>query len=198
MGLFTPYKRADEPSDSQPEQPATSASASASGQPAQPKKKSVPTPTRKEAEAARMERLHPTLSASDQRKQDRQARSATRDEQFRKMEEQPGRALLRDFLDSRKGMAQYWMPVIMVSLALALVAMYLSPELALVATFIPYLGLAALAVHVFLLWGQFKKLHAERLPKESTKGLLALLVNRIISLRRFRMPAPRVKPGDEI
>jgi hypothetical protein len=196
VGLFTPYKRTDEPSDSQPEKPATPGAASA--QPAQQKKKAVPTPTRKEAEAARMERLHPTLSPAEQRKRDREARTASREDQFRKAEEQPGRALLRDFLDSRKGMAQYWMPVIMVSLALALAAMYLSPDLALVATFIPYLALAALAVHIFLLWGQYKKLHAERLPKEPVKGLLAYLINRIISLRRFRMPAPRVKPGDEI
>jgi hypothetical protein len=195
VGLFTPYKRADEPTGAEPERPATPESAPA--QPAQ-KKKAVPTPTRKEAEAARMERLHPTLSASEQRKRDRQARTASREDQFRKVEEQPGRALLRDFLDSRKGMAQWWMPVIMISLALALVAMYLSPDLALVSTFIPYVALAALAVHIFLLWGQYKKLHAERLPKEPTKGLLVYLINRIISLRRFRMPAPRVKPGDEI
>lgn len=191
MGLFTPYQRSEEPAEPKPERPEDSASA-------QQKKKAVPTPTRKEAEAARMERLHPNLSAAELRKRDRQARSASREEQFRKAEEKPGRALLRDFLDSRKGMAQYWMPTIMASLALALAAMYLSPELALAATFIPYVALAALAVHIFLLWGQFKKLHAERLPKESTKGLLAYLINRIISLRRFRMPAPRVNPGDEI
>ncbi len=193
MGLFTPYKRSDEPADAQPSEPAADATASA-----QQKKKAVPTPTRKEAEAARMERLHPTLSASEQRKRDREARNASREEQFRKVDDRPGRALLRDFLDSRTGMAQWWMPVIMISLALALAAMYLSPQLALIATFVPYVALAALAVHIFLLWRQFKQLHAERLPKEPVKGLLVYLINRIISLRRFRTPPPRVKPGDEI
>ena len=194
MGLFTPYHRADEPADAQPSGPAASASAPS----AQQRKKVVPTPTRKEAEAARMERLHPTLSPAEQRRRDRAARSAGREEQFRKADEQPGRALLRDFLDSRTGMAQWWMPVIMMSLALALAAMYLSPELALIATFVPYLALALLAAHIFLLWRQYKALHAERLPKEPVKGLLVYLINRIISLRKFRTPPPRVKPGDQI
>jgi hypothetical protein len=192
VGLFTPYKRSEEPAA----QPATPATPQA--EPAQQKKKALPTPTRKEAEAARMERLHPTLTPAQQRKRDRDARAATRDEQLRKVDDQPGRQLLRDFLDSRKGMAQWWMPVIMIALALALAAMYLSTDLAVVATFVPYIALALLAVHIFLLWRQFKKLHQQRLPKETTKGLLIYLINRIISLRRFRVPPPRVKPGDEI
>lgn len=193
MGLFTPYKRADEPADAQPSGPATPEPAAA-----QQKKKAVPTPTRKEAEAARMERLHPTLSPAEQRKRDRATRANAREDQLRRSEDRPGRMLLRDFIDSRTGMAQWWMPVIMISLALALVAMYLSPELALIATFVPYVALAALALHIFLLWRQFKKLHEQRLPNESVKGLLVYLINRIISLRRFRVPPPRVKPGDEI
>ena len=98
----------------------------------------------------------------------------------------------------RKGMAQWWMPVIMIALALAIAAMYIDADLATIATFVPYGALAVLAAHVFLLWRQFKQLHNERLPKESTKGLLTLMINRIISLRRFRTPPPRVKPGDEI
>lgn len=192
MGLFTPYKRSDEPA-AQPDQPATPEAAAA-----QQKKKAVPTPTRKEAEAARMERLHPTLTPAAQRKRDREARTASRDDQLRKVDEQPGRQLMRDFVDSRKGIAQWWMPVIMISLALALAAMYLSADLAIVATFVPYVALVLLALHVTVLWQQFKKLHDQRLPKESTKGLLIYLINRIISLRRFRVPPPRVKPGDEI
>jgi hypothetical protein len=192
VGLFTPYKRSDEPA-AQPSEPASSDAAAP-----QQKKKAVPTPTRKEAEAARMERLHPTLTPSEQRKRDREARNDSREEQLRKVEDQPGRQLLRDFVDSRKGMAQWWMPVIMISLALALAAMYLSPDLAVVATFVPYVALAVLALHITWLWRQFKQLHEQRLPRDSTKGLLIYLINRIISLRRFRVPPPRVKPGDEI
>jgi hypothetical protein len=48
------------------------------------------------------------------------------------------------------------------------------------------------------MWTKYKKLHAARLPNVPLKGLLAYMLNRAINLRRLRMPAPRVKPGDEI
>lgn len=191
MGLFRPYER------SQNESPTSAASPAAEKVEVSNKKK-VPTPTRREAEAARRERLNPTLSSSEQRQRDREAKAKSREEQWAKVDDQPGRVLLRDFLDSRRGVAQWWMPIVISTLAVALLTMNLYAPLAMWATALPYLALIALAVHVFVLWRQFKVLHAERLPKESLKGLLLYLVNRIISLRRFRVPQPRVKPGDEI
>ncbi len=192
MGLFRPYER------SQNDNAASEAAPSAAEKPQTPTKKKVPTPTRREAEAARRERLNPTLSPNEQRQRDREAKAKSREEQWAKVDEQPGRVLLRDFLDSRRGIAQWWMPIVISALAIALFTMNIYPPLAVWATVLPYLALIALAIHVFLLWRQFKALHAQRLPKESLKGLLMYLVNRIISLRRFRVPQPRVKPGDEI
>lgn len=188
MGLFRPYERSEESSES----------ATASTDEGTTKKKKVPTPTRREAEAARRERLHPTLSPTEQRQRDRDAKTRTREEAWKKLDDEPGRILLRNFVDSRRGVTQWWMPIIIGALALALAAMYLYPAIAVYATFFPYLALLALAIHIFYLWGQYKKLHADRLPREPLRGLLMYMVNRIISLRRFRMPAPTVKPGDEI
>ena len=37
----------------------------------------------------------------------------------------------------------------------------------------------------------------ERLPGESTRGLGLYAIMRALQLRRFRTPAPRLKPGDE-
>ena len=37
----------------------------------------------------------------------------------------------------------------------------------------------------------------ERLPGESTRGLAFYAIMRALQLRRFRTPAPRLKPGDE-
>ena len=42
----------------------------------------------------------------------------------------------------------------------------------------------------------FKVVH-ERLPNESTRGLAFYAIMRALQLRRFRTPAPRLKPGDE-
>lgn len=199
MGFFRPYERSEDAAKpSEPAKSVASSEASSKRQVPTPAKKAAATPTRKEAEAARRERLNPTLSPADQRKADRATKAKQRDESWSKVDQGPGRVLLRDFIDSRKGMAQWWMPVVISTLALALAVMYIYPDGAMVATFVPYLALAALALHVFVLWRQYKALHAERLPNESLRGLLIYLINRIISLRRFRVPLPRVNPGDEI
>jgi hypothetical protein len=41
-----------------------------------------------------------------------------------------------------------------------------------------------------------RKLVAQRLPGESTRGLTMYAVFRALQIRRMRVPAPRVKPGD--
>ena len=48
----------------------------------------------------------------------------------------------------------------------------------------------------YMMWRGFKKVLAERLPKVSPKGLLMYGMNRMIQIRRFRMPAPRIKRGE--
>jgi FtsH-binding integral membrane protein len=42
------------------------------------------------------------------------------------------------------------------------------------------------------------RLMAERLPREPTRGLTMYAVMRALQIRRFRVPAPRVHPGDKI
>jgi Protein of unknown function (DUF3043). len=42
------------------------------------------------------------------------------------------------------------------------------------------------------------RLMAERLPGESTRGLTMYAVMRALQIRRFRVPTPRVHPGDKI
>lgn len=187
MGLFRPYERPDEAASTKPADGTTAAG-----------KKKVPTPTRREAEAARRERLNPTLSASQQRARDRDAKTRQREDQWKKVDDEPARVLLRDFIDSRTGVTQWWMPIIMSALVLALAVMYIYPPGAIVATAVPYVALVVLALHVAILWRQFKTLLAERLPDTPKRGLLIYLINRIIAMRRFRVPLPRVKPGDPI
>ena len=41
------------------------------------------------------------------------------------------------------------------------------------------------------------KLAAERYPGESTRGMTTYAVMRALQIRRFRMPKPRLKPGDK-
>jgi len=45
---------------------------------------------------------------------------------------------------------------------------------------------------------QLNRLVAQRLPGQSARGLTMYAVLRALQIRRFRVPAPRVRPGDTI
>ena len=57
--------------------------------------------------------------------------------------------------------------------------------------------IAVVVVDAYLLRRALFKLAAERYPGESTRGMTTYAVMRSLQIRRFRMPVPRLKPGDE-
>jgi len=192
VGLFRPYER-PEAEDGEP-----GPTPVVIPDPMKPSKKDAPTPSRREAEAARRERLNPSLSKKDMRARERAAKAKLRDEQFTRSEATPGKVLVRDFVDSHRGVAQWSMPLLLITLAVSLVISSLSAEAALAVTAITYGLFLLIALDIFLMWNKYKRLHAERLPNVPTKGLLGYMLNRAINVRRLRMPAPRVKSGDQI
>ncbi len=187
MALFRPYQRTEAPAE---ETPATDS--------AKPVGKAAPTPTRREAERARRERLHPTLTPKQARARERQARAAAREANLRIAESQPGKVLLRDWVDSRRSLAAYSMPILMLMLMLSLVTTSFGVLATAIMSYATWLMLILITLDIARMWWGYKKLHAERLPREPIKGLLGYLINRSINLRRLRLPAPRVKPGDAI
>ncbi len=192
MGLFRPYQRTEPAAD----EPATPAETGSS--PSGPVRKNAPTPTRKEAERARRERVHPTLTPKQARLKERQAKAEQRDSSMRAVEAQPGRVLMRDWVDSRRGLAQWSMPLLMVMLMLSLLVTNFGTLFTAIMSYGTWLVMLLIALDLFRMWRGYKKLHADRLPREPLKGLLGYGINRSINLRRLRMPAARVKPGDPI
>jgi hypothetical protein len=55
-----------------------------------------------------------------------------------------------------------------------------------------------IVVDGLLIRRSLRRLMAERLPGESARGLTMYAVMRALQIRRFRVPTPRVKPGDKI
>jgi hypothetical protein len=51
-------------------------------------------------------------------------------------------------------------------------------------------------VEAWFLGRSLRKQVAQRLPGESTRGLTMYAVFRALQIRRMRVPAPRLKPGD--
>jgi hypothetical protein len=190
--LFRPYERSA--TNAAPTEPTPVAPQSTAGKAG----KGTPTPSRREAEAARRERLNPTLTPKERRIRERAAKNASRDEQFLRAESAPGKVLVRDFVDSHKGVAQWSMPILMITLAVSLLVSSFSTDAAVLVTTFTYAVFLLIGLDIFLMWRRYRKLHAERIPNVPVKGLLGYMLNRAINMRRLRMPAPRVKPGDSI
>jgi hypothetical protein len=173
-------------------------------------KKGRPTPKRSEAERNRYQPITGTRSGSGRASGPRTAEDKTRDrnDRARRMEAMkrgeewalgprdrgPARKLARDFVDAHRRPSEFYMYV----LVLLLVAL-LSHDKALNSA-VSYLVIAMIGVIVvdgLLIRRSLGKLIAQRMPGESTRGLTMYAVMRAVQIRRWRMPAPRLKPGDE-
>ena len=163
-----------------------------------PRKKDAPTPTRKQAEAARMNRVNPQVSRKEAK---RKAAAANRERRMAAMEARdstPEKQLMRDMVDSRWNLGEFLLPAMVLMLALSFMQeVYRSMStIALVAM---YGFLAIVLLDLFLLWRRYKKILAERHPGVSPKGkgLMMYGFNRSIQMRRLRMPKPTIKRGEK-
>jgi hypothetical protein len=106
----------------------------------------------------------------------------------------PIKKLARDYVDSRRRPSEYYMYVLVI-LLIALLSRnstlntYVSPLVLVL--------IVIVAADAYLLRRSLHKLAAERYPGESTRGMTTYAVMRALQIRRFRMPAPRLKPGDK-
>ncbi len=189
MGLFSANK------DKEAAQPPASEAEAVS---TAPRAKSVPTPKRRDAEAARRERLNPQLSPKEARRKSRQLASADRRKQMEAIDNTPGKVLMRNWVDSRFNLAEWSMPILMTMLVFVLVVSPVVTALVEPATYATWAFMILIAVDITRMWRGFKKLAAQRIPKEPLKGLLYYGFNRSLSLRRLRVPRPVVKRGDAI
>lgn len=186
--------RADTPA---PTPPPTEQVTTASGKIQVTRKKEGATRSRREAEAARMERLHPSLTPKQQRKADAAARREARIEAMERSERSPERQLVRDFVDTRWTVAEFMMPA-MILVMVATMLTINNLQLSTIVASLLWLLLALTIINIWLMWRSFKKLLAERVPGASHRGLLAYMFNRALMIRRFRQPGPRIKRGDPI
>jgi hypothetical protein len=106
----------------------------------------------------------------------------------------PARALVRDYIDAKRRISEYYMYILVVLLA----AIFIRNKAA--QTYISPLVLALVVVIVIdaqFIRRAIRRLVSERLPGESTRGLTVYAVMRALQIRRFRVPAPRVRPGEK-
>ncbi len=158
-------------------------------------KKHRPTPSRKEAEAARRERVNKTLTNREARQvAARQARA----ERMRRMGNQEGapeKALMRDYVDSRRNLGEFLLPSVVLLLAVTIVGSYW-PQVTVIITMVMYAFILGVFVDGSIMWRGFKRVLAQRFPNAPTRGLLMYGMTRSTQIRRFRIPPPRIKRGE--
>ncbi|GAA3709579.1 DUF3043 domain-containing protein [Microlunatus aurantiacus] len=159
------------------------------------RKKSGPTPSRREAEALRRQRVTRQLSPKEARKENAAKNRAERMRSLNAREATPEKALMRDYIDARFSVGEFLLPSLVIILALSFLNS-VWPAMTLFATITMYVYILAVLADGFIMWRGFKRVLAERLPRVSPKGLLMYGMNRMIQIRRFRIPAPRIKRGD--
>ena len=149
------------------------------------------TPKRREAEAARKQRLTAPKNRREAARQLRQRRYEDRakvqaalrsgdDRYLPARDSGPVRRFIRDLVDSRFNVAEFLLPLLLVILVLNVAEQLVLVGYLWVATIL------ATTVDTIYLWWRIKKELRARFPEESTKGAVAYGILRSSQLRRLR------------
>lgn len=166
--------------------------------------KGRPTPKRKESESARKQGISvpkdPKAARRAARDRDREARAKSRaglmagdPAFFPSRDAGPVKAQVRDYIDRRRTVGEFFVPFAFVVLLLGLVN---NPT---VQTTVVYVWTSVLLLVVLdtilvgILLG--RSLRKEFPDKSQRKGAVSYGVLRALQLRRFRIPPPRIKAG---
>ena len=166
--------------------------------------KGRPTPKRKEAESARKQGISvpkdPKAARRAARDRDREARAKSRaglmagdPAYFPSRDAGPVKAQVRDYIDRRRTVGEFFVPFAFVVLLMGLVN---NPT---VQTTVVYVWTSVLLLVVLdtilvgILLG--RSLRKDFPEKSQRKGAVSYGVLRALQLRRFRIPPPRIKAG---
>jgi hypothetical protein len=167
--------------------------------------KENPTPTRKEAEAARKKALKPPMTRKEQVQRDREARKQIRTRQqeaLRSGEEKylplrdrgPIKRFARDYVDRRRLVAEYLLPILLLTF---IMTMFPPPTASIGMVFWLAATAATVIEEIVVIRGLRKEL-AKRFPGKPTRGVALYTILRTTQLRRFRLPAPQVKRFEKL
>lgn len=107
----------------------------------------------------------------------------------------PVRGLARDYVDSRRGLSEYYL---FAAIPLLVLLFLKVPNVQLIADGLVLLILVVVIGEGYLIGRKVQRLALERYPGESVKGIKIYSFVRNTQLRRLRMPKPRVARGQKI
>jgi hypothetical protein len=171
-----------------------------------PQKKGRPTPKRRDVESARKTfALAPAHSKEEKARQKAAARAARvaqraaylrGDENALPLRDRgPVKKFVRDYVDSRRSIGEYFLPIIGIVLIVSLFPYAVS---AVIGVVLMYTVLLASVVDGILLSRKIKREVTARFPSESLKGIGMYGWLRSTQMRRMRAPKPGVSAGDKV
>lgn len=177
-------------------------------------KKGRPTPRRKDAQPKR-HTLAPVVTKDEKkrlREETRIARLASREAYMRGEESAlpardrgPARRFVRDYIDARRSIGEYFLPIIFIVLLLTLIPTSATvgdnngiPITQLLSIGVMYSVLIVSVLDGFILTRKIRKAVAARFPDTPVKGLGMYGWLRSTQMRRMRTPKPQVKAGEKI
>lgn len=176
---------------------------------ARPGSKGRPTRSRKEAEAARRRPLVVT-DRKEARRRDRERSQRERmnaqqalmtgDEKNMPLQHKgPQRRLVRDVVDSRRNLAEFFFPIALVFMLVALIMPLFMPELYMVMStgmiIVLWGGILACVIDSIFLRKRLRSVLTEEYG-DVERGLVGYGIMRSIQIRRWRLPRPMVKHGE--
>ena len=166
--------------------------------------KGRPTPKRKEAESARKQGItvprDPTAARRAARERDREARAKSRaglmagdPAYFPRRDAGPVKAQVRDYIDRRRTVGEFFVPFAFVVLLMGLIN---NPTVQATVVYV-WTSVLLLVVLDTILVGILlgRSLRKDYPDKSDRKGAVSYGVLRALQLRRFRIPPPRIKAG---
>ncbi len=169
---------------------------------AKPVGKGRPTPKRREAQRGRRRSMAPAnRKESYRRMRDEQRAERQRtahalrsgdEKSLPARDRGPVRRYVRDFVDARRSVAEFFLPIAVAILVLSLVPVN---TLNLIASTLWMVVVVLIIVDSIVLVMQLKRGLRRAHPDEDTKGVTAYALMRSMQIRRFRLPPPRIKPG---
>ncbi len=166
--------------------------------------KGRPTPSRKQAEAARREQrkipADPKAAKKARRERERLERAEARaglmagDERYMPPRDQgPAKAFTRDFVDRRRRISEYF---VFFAVGILIAAFFPNPQVQATVSSIWFAATLIVVVEIVWMLVSLRRELARQWPeKAARKGCMPYGAMRCLQIRKLRVPPPRVRPG---
>jgi Flp pilus assembly protein TadB len=172
--------------------------------------KGRPTPSRKEAELARKQRVKPVL---DRRSAARADRTATREQRLKARQalldgderalpardRGPVRRFARDYVDARRTIGELMLPSMVLFIPLSFgISAFKGTVVGVYVTLAVYLYMLLMIGGTAMVAHRVKAAAKQRFPDDDVRGVGIYGAMRSIQLRRWRLPKPKVRVGQGV